>query len=74
MSDLPVILVASTKGNPMSNFYDTACEICACAFDIDDVMKVTYTDLSEKVFCYSCISPEQENEDNTVMMISTWIC
>ena len=58
----------------MSNFYDSTCEICGYGFDIDDLMKVVYTDLSEKVFCYSCVSPEQENEDNAVVMVSTWTC
>jgi hypothetical protein len=58
----------------MSTKYDATCEICAYGFDIDDVMKVIYTDLSEKTFCYSCVSPEQENEDNNVILLSTWSC
>jgi len=58
----------------MSTKYDATCEICGYGFDIDDVMKVIYTDLSEKVFCYSCVSPEQENEDNNVILLSTWSC
>ena len=57
----------------MSNFYDTACEICGYGYAIDDVCQVTYTDLSTKVFCYSCISPEQENADN-VVMLANWVC
>lgn len=57
----------------MSNFYDSTCEICGYGFAIDDVCQVTYTDLSTKVFCYSCISPEQENADN-VVMLANWVC
>jgi hypothetical protein len=57
----------------MSTFHDTTCEICGYGFDIDDVCQVTYTDLSTVVFCYSCISPEQENADN-VVMLANWIC
>jgi len=57
----------------MSNIYDSTCEICGHGFDIDDVCQVTYTDLSTKVFCYSCISPETENADN-VVMFENWVC
>jgi hypothetical protein len=57
----------------MSNFHDTTCEICGYGFAIDDVCQITYTDLSTKVFCYSCISPEQENADN-VLMLANWVC
>ena len=63
----------SERKSPMSNFHDTTCEICGYGFDIDDVCQVTYTDLSTKVFCYSCISPETENADN-VVMFENWIC
>ena len=73
MSDPPAIIVASTKGKTMSNFYDSTCEICGYGFAIDDVCQVTYTDLTTMVFCYSCISPEQENADN-VVMLANWVC
>jgi hypothetical protein len=61
----------SERKPPMSNFHDTTCEICGYGFDIDDVCQITYTDLSTKVFRYSCISPEHENADN-VVMLANW--